>query len=308
MRILVPLDGSPSSIEARDLVAGLSWPPGTLLRLMTAYEAPSDWVGIGAGMPWIGDAEDALRDQLSDELEQLAEPLRHRQWKVERRVVGGRPAATILGEAREFGADLIVVGSRGRGALASMLLGSVSAEVIDGAPCPVLVARSDKVSRVLVASDGSATSAAIPGVLAAWGAFSGMCAEAVSVAPPPETGYELVAEMHTIAYRSHESRRGELERHRRMAEEMAARLADIGVRSTSSLLAGDPATEIIAAAQRSEADLIVTGSRGLRGLERVVLGSVARSVVLHAPCSVLVVRPTPKGVEASVAIHTAGVA
>lgn len=47
---------------------------------------------------------------------------------------------------------------------------------------------------------------------------------------------------------------------------------------------------IIAAARRRGVDLIVTGTRGLHGVERVILGSVARNVLLHAPCSVLVVR------------------
>jgi nucleotide-binding universal stress UspA family protein len=55
------------------------------------------------------------------------------------------------------------------------------------------------------------------------------------------------------------------------------------------VLAGDAAHEIIAAARRRGMDLVVTGTRGLRGV-RVILGSVARNVLLHAPCSVLVVR------------------
>ena len=296
MRILVPLDGSPSSLEARDLVAGLSWPRGTLLRLITAYEAPTDWVGAGAAMPWIGDAEDALRDQLSAELEQLAAPFEHKPWDVEHRVVGGRPATAIVEHARELDADLIVLGSRGRGALASMLLGSVSAEVLDHAPCPVLIARAGNVSRLLVATDGSDASTAIPDVLAAWRIFEGMDAEVVSVSPPPDVGYELIAGMYTIAAsQSAESQRDQLERHRRIAVEMADRLVGIGLRSQCRVLAGDPATEIIGAAQRWRADLIVTGSRGLRGLQRMVLGSVARNVVLHAPCSILVMRPTRKG-------------
>ena len=53
---------------------------------------------------------------------------------------------------------------------------------------------------------------------------------------------------------------------------------------------GDPAEEILRAAERHRADLIVMGSKGLTGLERYLLGSVSRKVARHASCSVLVVR------------------
>jgi nucleotide-binding universal stress UspA family protein len=53
---------------------------------------------------------------------------------------------------------------------------------------------------------------------------------------------------------------------------------------------GDPATEIVKAAQEWPADIIVMGSHGRQGISRVLLGSVAESVVRHAPCPVLVVR------------------
>lgn len=53
---------------------------------------------------------------------------------------------------------------------------------------------------------------------------------------------------------------------------------------------GNAAQEIIAAASDARADFIVIGSRGRTGLERLLLGSVARNVLFHAPCSVLVVR------------------
>ena len=53
---------------------------------------------------------------------------------------------------------------------------------------------------------------------------------------------------------------------------------------------GDPATEIVRAAQEWPADIIVMGSHGREGISRALLGSVAESVVRHAPCPVLVVR------------------
>ena len=292
MRILLALDGSESSIHARDLVAGLPWPEGTAICAASVYELPIDWTGaVGASMPWVGDAEGAMRDELSAELERLTDSLAGRGWQLERRVVKGRPATAILDVARNFEADLIVLGSRGRGPLTSMLLGSVSAEVVDQAGCSVLVARGSEASRLLVATDGSDAARAIPDILSGWGAFSGAAVETISVAPLPERSFELLAEVYTLGnYRPDDDRQDLLDRHVGLAEDMAQQLAERGMVATATVLAGDAAHEIIAAARRRGEHMIVTGTRGLHGVERFILGSVARNVLLHAPCSVLVVR------------------
>ena len=297
MRIVLALDGSDSSIQARDLVAGLPWADRTAIHLVTAYEVPIDWTGgVGAGMAWVGDAEDAIRDELAAELERLAEPLAGRGWQIEWQVIRDRPATAVIAAAHSFEADLIAIGSRGRGPLTSMLLGSVSAEVVDQASCSVLVARGERVSQLLVATDGSDVARAIPDLLGTWGVFRGVAAKAFSVAPSPERTFELVAGLYTLGrYDFTEDRQQLLDRHRRFAEEMAQRLAEQGIPATSTVLAGDAAHEIIAAASGRGVDLIVTGTRGLHGVERVILGSVARNVLLHAPCSVLVVRSSAPG-------------
>ena len=62
---------------------------------------------------------------------------------------------------------------------------------------------------------------------------------------------------------------------------------------------GDAAHEILTAARERQADLIVTGSRCLHGVDRWLLGSVARNVVLHADASVLIVRPKGSGEAAT---------
>jgi nucleotide-binding universal stress UspA family protein len=61
--------------------------------------------------------------------------------------------------------------------------------------------------------------------------------------------------------------------------------------STLEIVTGDPAAEIIRLAHIHQADLIVIGSRGLTGLQRILEGSVSSQVVTDAPCSVLVVKP-----------------
>ena len=61
--------------------------------------------------------------------------LAHPDARIERFLLRGRPASLIVQEARDFAADLIVVGHRGHGTIETMVLGSVSAEVVDHAPC-----------------------------------------------------------------------------------------------------------------------------------------------------------------------------
>jgi len=75
-----------------------------------------------------------------------------------------------------------------------------------------------------------------------------------------------------------------------MAREMAGRLRVAGLAADAERRDGDAATELISAAAACNADLIVLGTHGRTGLARLVIGSVARNVVHHASCSVLIVR------------------
>ena len=79
----------------------------------------------------------------------------------------------------------------------------------------------------------------------------------------------------------------EAERHARHARTLAAEhgVGDVVVQA----LEGEPADELLEAADTFDADLIVVGSVGLTGSSRFLLGSVASSVLHHAPCDVLVV-------------------
>lgn len=80
----------------------------------------------------------------------------------------------------------------------------------------------------------------------------------------------------------------------RIAEEMTTRFAhwlcSSGVTAESRVRTGDPKSVIIQEAQEWGANLIVVGSHGHTGIKRWLLGSVAQSIVSHAPCSVYVVR------------------
>ncbi len=292
MNIVIGIDGSAPSLVGRDLVAGLRWPSGTSVHLVGAYEVPIDWGGaFGSATPWTGEIADALRDQLIEQLGAATPPLTTAGLTVETLVRPGRAADVLIDAARDLNADLVVVGSRGLGGLQSMLLGSVANEVATQAPCPVLVARTPTVGRMVVATDGSSGADAIASYLDAWGAFSGIPSDVVAVAVPDNPAWELMVTLSTLGDDRVEQGRAALaERASTDARSMADRLTAVGIPAEAHPLNGDPAAEIVAHAERIGADLVAVGSRGLTGLDRLLLGSVARNVVSHARCSVLVVR------------------
>ena len=293
MRTLLAIDGSPSSIQARDLVASLSMPRGSSLTMLTAVDVPVAWFGdpLASGAPGQADSEEAVRRAADATLLQLIAPFSDRGWSVDRRAARGRAPDVIVATAADLNADLIVLGSRGHGPISSMLLGSVSAEVVERAHCSVLVARGPRVSRLLVTTDGSPCADLIADVLASCGAFEGLSAIALSVTPTDSAAFGLAVSLYTLGSLSLEPERQELrERHQAYAADMARRLGGKGIPAHAEVRTGDAAQEIIAAAAEHQVDLVVTGSRCLHGLDRWLLGSVARNVLLHSGVSVLVVR------------------
>ena len=78
-----------------------------------------------------------------------------------------------------------------------------------------------------------------------------------------------------------------------LVEHTARQLRKAGFRASEAVEAGDPKTRIIDHAKEWRADLIVIGSHGLRGLSRLLMGSVSEAVIRHAGCSVEVVRVPP---------------
>jgi nucleotide-binding universal stress UspA family protein len=115
---------------------------GATLRVVHAWQygtvAPS---GLESFYPVVGADVGEVRKAAEQALEQtLQESLPDTDSvEVERRVVEGPPAAVLVGESR--GADMLVVGSRGHGGFANLLLGSVSQQVAHHAACPVVIVR-----------------------------------------------------------------------------------------------------------------------------------------------------------------------
>ncbi|QAY74004.1 universal stress protein [Agromyces protaetiae] len=133
-RIVVGVDGSPSSISAMRRAVVLAEALGREVVGVTAWELPQGFGGpLPAGWSPEEDAREisaqASRDAFGDTVPE-----------VYRAVISKGPAAHTLLEASET-ADLLVVGSRGRGGFARLLLGSVSATLAEHANCSVLIVR-----------------------------------------------------------------------------------------------------------------------------------------------------------------------
>ncbi len=295
MRILLALDGSPSADRARALVTSLAWGPGTTVRVVAALDvAPALWGG-----PWIP-AIPVDADQLEEEavveltrvLQEARPAMEAAGLQVEAELLRGRPSAAIVDDARIWGPDLIVVGSRGHGPVETAVLGSVSAAIVDHATCPVLVARGDHATRVILAEDGSPAGMAARDVVATWPALAAipvLVVGVVDVAAPWRSGIaptmfgaamDVYTDMITSARKTH----------REIVAATEAHLRAAGRSVSGELREGNPADQLRQAATDPGGDLIVVGSRGYVGITRLVMGSVAHAVLTHAHCSVLVVK------------------
>lgn len=112
------------------------------LRLVHAWQyAPIGTAGVESFYPAAGADVSEVRDAAEQALEQtLRESLPDTNaLEVERRLVEGSPAGVLVNESRD--ADMLVVGSRGRGGFSELLLGSVSQQVAHHAACPVVIVR-----------------------------------------------------------------------------------------------------------------------------------------------------------------------
>lgn len=138
-RIVVGLDGSPSSAAAAAWAGTQAERSGASLDMVTVWQWPTSY---GWPMP-IPDDYDPAADA-EKVLGQAADELRrqHPGVAIATRVEEGHPAEVLLAVSR--GADLLVVGSRGHGAFAGMLLGSVSEHCVAHADCPVVVVRAPR--------------------------------------------------------------------------------------------------------------------------------------------------------------------
>jgi nucleotide-binding universal stress UspA family protein len=135
-RIVVGVDGSEQSLQALDWAARQAELTGALLEVVTTWQWPMSF-GWAPQVPEGWDPEADARKVLNG----AVDPVRraHPTINLNLQAVEGHPAPALVDASQ--GADLLVVGSRGHGSFAGMLLGSVSEHCVTNAHCPVLVMR-----------------------------------------------------------------------------------------------------------------------------------------------------------------------
>jgi len=294
VKVLLAVDGSTSSDRAASLVANLAWPVGSSIEVVTVYPGTAavfDMPGAVQAADVIQETEDAMAAEARRIVIKVARRIAAPDLTVETQVVRGRAATALLDRVSEFKADLVVVGNRGRGPFESAVLGSVSAEVVDHSKVPVLVARRDHIARILLGEDGSRSAAAAADTVRRWSALHGAPIRVLSVADvdpqwnPWLRGAETRAAQAAGTASVHEHQKA-------LSQSTAAALGKAGLVAEGMVEDGNPAHRLVEAAADWDADLMVVGAHGHRGLGPVV-GSVARAVLYHAPCSILIVPEPP---------------
>jgi nucleotide-binding universal stress UspA family protein len=279
--VVVGLDGSEGAIVAVHRAASEARGLGVGLRVVHA------WLVTDPGLPL--DAPPRLDPETEEQIAkglhaQLAEALGAKGGGVEERVTYGYAGRVLADESTR--AALVVVGSRGLGAVRSALLGSVSQYVLEHASCPVMVAHGPPPAgpgRVVVGVDGSQASFAA----LRWADERARRADAplvaVHAAAPLYTPLYPMPAMLLEDWQGPEVSAEKLNRWLR--EELGSERATQVERVVDTA----PAAGLLLD-QLGPDDLVVVGHRGNGGVVGLRLGSVARRVAAQTPGAAVVVR------------------
>jgi nucleotide-binding universal stress UspA family protein len=233
--------------------------------------------------------QETLASEIIDSLLERLERLTGRDaGQVTVMVEEGDAAETIIAQADEFSADLIVVGSTGQTG-DSLRFGSVAQAVAKHAHVPVLVARpGGETGRILLATDfaGSSESASRLAADEAVRRCAGVTAVHSIEVLSPEVALGEPGSMPPVAFGAYPIEEMRAATRKRLGET----LAELGLSGEVLAVEGPPGDAIVQVAAREHSDLIVIGTSGRTGIDRLLLGSVATDVIRRAPCSVLVAR------------------
>jgi nucleotide-binding universal stress UspA family protein len=285
--IVVGVDGSPHGREALRFALAEARLRDSRVVAVHAWSTPP-LTAVGVGMiPAFDLLRAELADAARDTLEtELAEgPAGEPAVPIEPEVVRGDAAGALVERAE--GADLLVVGSRGRGGIAGMTLGSVSQACLHHAPCPVAVvhdAGPTERSWIVVGVDGSSSSHAALEWAYGEAGLRHVAVHAVCAYDEPWA----LGPAELSAPRALDRLREALARDAEHVLSEAVDRAPDDIAVTADAVEGAAGQVLLAAAAGSS--LLVVGSRGRGGFKSLLLGSVSASCASRATGVVLVVR------------------
>jgi nucleotide-binding universal stress UspA family protein len=297
MKIIVPIDGSRHAQRAVDFVAARSSLIGAAPTVWLVNVQPQ----IVPGGRAVALSYDKLRRYYAEESERVLLPARKRLQRAglaaRTLAVNGTPGPRIARVARAKDADLIVMGSHGRGALANVVLGSVASGVLAHCDTPVLLMRdapppqADSL-RVGIAVDGSEYgAAAVRYVLKDRSLFGAAPQFALIhvIADLPIQLKTLLPNLADLAFSHERVRALRRQAFERVFKPVRRLLAAADVTAQEVERTGDAGDEIAAYSQR-HLDVLVMGSHGRGRFTSAVLGSVAMHVAARCTTPLLLVR------------------
>jgi nucleotide-binding universal stress UspA family protein len=310
MKILWSIDFSRDSKAAIRFMSGIDFPKGSEGLLLHVITKNEELKRLAHGSDFTKQLNQLRKNTVEHahrKLKKIADKFMPSTLTPHVLIKEGNPGAEVLSVLKKEQVDLAVVGTRGISGITRFFLGSVSDWVVQEAPCPVLVVRGSgrrekRGMRIVLATDGSHQADTAVEFLNQFTFPQNSEIVLFHVIEPidytvvqddyrklglgPSGLQELQQWVKEIHRRREQAQASLLEKTRKDLTRRKVKVENIAV--------GYAAEEIIKAAYRFRADLIVMGSRGLTGVKRTLLGSVSSRLVRHAPCSVLVVRKTEK--------------
>jgi nucleotide-binding universal stress UspA family protein len=284
--VVVASDGSAQARAALATAAGFCWPESAHLHAVAVRELVLD---LG------GPARDELDASARATAVQARKQLARRSPGASAAVLDGPVGPAIATAARRRRASVIVVGSRGHGALRRMVLGSTSRFLVREARCPVLVVRGKPArgQRVVLGIDGSAHARRAAAFLCALAPARG--ARVLVVAALEPVRLPSLGSLPAGVRANLRAQAAELAQEKRRAAERAAdaacrRLERAGWSARADVREGVPLETLLARVTSERADLLAIGARGTGGVRRWLLGSVADGALQHSPSAVLITR------------------
>ncbi len=282
--MIVGVDGSEPSLRALDWAVDEADRQAVPLRIVHA----SSWEWYEGREPSFGINRALVRAQADRVVADATERAhcRSSSVKVTSQLLDEDPAAALIRESRQ--ASAVLVGSRGRGRLAGLLLGSVGLSVAARARCPVIVVRGAEENlggrhrRVVVGIDEAADARPALGLAVRWAQRRGATLDVVHA-------WRCPAHEAPERPRAADAADTHQERAEHQVEQALSGLARThsAVPVHRRVVEGSPRTALLDAA--ATADLLVVGARRRTGQAGMQLGSVNHAVLHHAACPVAVV-------------------